>query len=148
MPPLRRGGSGTADTKINLSDSRSEAEWEYAARSGGDDFPYAGHARVKVIAWIAANAGGVTQPVRTRPATRWGLHDLSGNVWEWCWDRHGSYPSASVTDPQGPSLGSERVVRGGSWHVEPPAARVAARGGRKPTYSDYPIGFHVVRTLL
>ncbi len=115
----------------------TEAEWEYAARAGssarwsfGDN-----EAQLKEYAWYSENSGGKTQSVARKKPNAWGLYDMHGNVWEWCQDWYGKYPSGSVTDPTGPSSGSYRVLRGGSWDSSAGYCRSAYRfhytpGGR------------------
>jgi formylglycine-generating enzyme required for sulfatase activity len=74
----------------------------------------------------------------------WGLYDMHGNVWEWCSDWHGDYPSRDVTDPKGPSVGKERVHRGGCYLVEGIKCRSAARNWDPPGDTYYYLGFRVV----
>jgi formylglycine-generating enzyme required for sulfatase activity len=95
----------------------TEAEWEYTARAGsttgycfGDD-----ESLLSEYAWYDKNSENKTHPVATRKPNAWGLYDMHGNVWEWCEDRYGDYPSGKVTDPVGTSDGSFRVLRGGGW---------------------------------
>ncbi len=88
----------------------TEAEWEYAARA---ETTGARHGELDAIAWYDVNSGSQTHPVKQKAANAWGLHDMMGNVWEWCLDWHGDYPNGSVTDPTGPMSGAERVFRGG-----------------------------------
>jgi formylglycine-generating enzyme required for sulfatase activity len=85
----------------------TEAEWEYAARSGGND--------IDAVAWYSGNSGSRTHPEGLKKPNGLGLYDMTGNVWEWCSDWSGLYPSVGVTDPVGPSSGSDHVIRGGSW---------------------------------
>ena len=94
----------------------TEAEWEYAARAG-TDLLYSGSDVLDEVGWFSANSGGTTHPVATKLPNAWGLYDLSGNAYEWVWDRYGSdyYNSSPSTDPVGPSNGSSRVTRGGCY---------------------------------
>jgi formylglycine-generating enzyme required for sulfatase activity len=90
----------------------TEAEWEYAARAGTTGARYG---ELDTIAWHNGNVWSQTHPVKQKKANAWGLYDMIGNVWEWCSDRYGEYPTGSVTDPMGPGSGSLRVSRGGGW---------------------------------
>jgi formylglycine-generating enzyme required for sulfatase activity len=124
----------------------TEAEWEYAARA---DKPteYAGSNDVKEVAWTSSNSEGRPHHVGTRNANAWGLHDMSGNVWEWVWDWYaGSYPGDASTDPNGPSAGVNRVLRGGSFSGGAVFARVASRYGVAPTNRDLLAGFRLARS--
>ena len=95
----------------------TEAEWEYAARGGNKSrgYKYSGSNTIGDVAWYWDISGKKTQPVKTKKPNELGLYDMSGNVYEWCEDWYGSYGSASQTNPKGPSTGSRRVYRGGSW---------------------------------
>ena len=127
----------------------TEAEWEYSARAGtttkyfwGHDDSIAGN-----YSWYNDNSNGKTHPVGEKLANAWGLHDMAGNVWEWCKDKWGSYPSGVVTDPKGAQNGDSRVFRGGSWDDSTRAIRSAIRSGVAPaSWGDY-IGFRVVRDV-
>jgi sulfatase modifying factor 1 len=124
----------------------TEAEWEYAARAGKPT-EYAGANDVKEVAWIGRNSGGRPHRVGTRNANAWGLHDMSGNVWEWVWDWHAdSYTGAATTDPRGPSDGAYRVLRGGAFLFGAVDARVAYRYRFGPTYRDGDAGFRLARS--
>jgi formylglycine-generating enzyme required for sulfatase activity len=135
----------------------TEAEWEFAARGGvvethgraslpgaspqpqfaGSDFP-------DDVAWYDQNNEYETKPVGLKFPNRLGLYDMSGNVWEWCWDRYGDYSEQPQTDPKGPSGGPLRVLRGGSWYHIAGSSRVAYRSGNAPdSYGDY-IGFRLL----
>ncbi|MBM3903474.1 MAG: formylglycine-generating enzyme family protein [Verrucomicrobia bacterium] len=107
----------------------TEAEWEYAARAGTTGARYG---ELDTIAWWYGNAGNQTHPVKQKAPNAWGLYDMLGNVWEWCSDWSGEYPTGSVTDPTGPNSGSVRVIRGGSWSDGARDARSADRDGRVP----------------
>ena len=122
----------------------TEAEWEYAAR-GGHKSPkvqtmYSGSGNIDEVAWYKNNSEVNTHPVKSLKANSLGLYDMSGNVWEWCSDRYGAtyYKDCSnngadtVTDPQGPETGFDRVIRGGSMFNDPGDCRVSYRGKDVP----------------
>ena len=121
----------------------TEAEWEYAARAGTTGAQYG---ELDEIAWYGGNSGGRTHPVGEKLANAWGLRDMLGNVWERTGDWYGRYPSGSVTDPQGPSTGSGRVVRGGGWGSLAGDVRSADRLNFSPGARYKFIGFRLVRT--
>jgi formylglycine-generating enzyme required for sulfatase activity len=135
----------------------TEAEWEYACRAGTttpyhfgenistDQANYLG----EVI--LAFGKKGVfrkkTTPVGSFPANAWGLHDMHGNVWQRCQDWYGKYPQQDVVDPQGPKIGTDRVMRGGAWGVTPDYLRSACRYKLVPTWGDDGIGLRVCFNL-
>lgn len=114
----------------------TEAEWEYAARGGNkaQGYLYSGSNTIGDVAWYTSNSSSTTHPVKTKQANELGIYDMSGNVWEWCADWYGSYSSSAQTDPVGPSSGSNRVLRGGSWYRNATSCRVAYRSYNTPTY--------------
>ena len=95
----------------------TEAEWEFAARGGNKSrgYQYSGSKTLDEVAWYESNSSGKTHPVGSKAPNELGLFDMSGNVWEWCQDWKGEYPSTRQTDPKGPDSGTYRVGRGGSW---------------------------------
>ena len=107
----------------------TEAQWEYAARGGNksEGYIYSGSNTIDDVAWYHDNSSHTTHPVKTKASNELGIYDMSGNVWEWCSDWYGSYSSAAQTDPAGPSTGSNRVYRGGSWNFGATYCRVAKR---------------------
>ncbi len=123
----------------------SEAQWEYACRAGGTD-PYAGTGKMDEMGWYEANSGGKTQPVGTKQPNVWGLYDMHGNVWEWCADWKGDYSSGAVKNPQGPSLGFYRVLRGGSGYNGASYCTSSRRGSSDPSDAHYSYGFRLVKT--
>ena len=136
----------------------TEAEWEYAARAGTTGARHRDWADLREeldgVAWWIGNSGnrynelgsGGTHPVGQKRANAWGLHDMLGNVSEWTADWYGDYPGGAVTDPTGPSTGSYRVIRGGSWSDDPILVRSAFRNYYSPGYRYNNIGFRLVRT--
>lgn len=125
----------------------TEAEWEYAARGGSKSQGYtnaAGSNTVGDVAWYDGNSGSKTQVAGTKKANELGLYDMSGNVWEWCWDWYGDYSASAQTNPRGPSSGSARVLRGGSWHNIATYVRPANRYDGTPSNRSHNFGFRLV----
>ena len=148
-----------------------EAEWERAARGGidGQRFPWG-----NTISWVRANyyatpsfvlGAGVTYDVNptegynptlndgvtpyTSPGgtfapNAYGLNDMAGNVWQWCWDWYGDYTSAAQTDPHGPTSGTQHVYRGGGWNSQATFCRVAVRYSNPPESVANSVGFRCV----
>lgn len=124
----------------------TEAQWEYAARGGNRSrgFQYSGSDGLGAVAWYENNSGGRTHEVGLKSPNELGLYDMSGNVFEWCNDLSGTYPSYSVTNPKGASSGSGRVCRGGSWaNISPVDCRVAFRLFNTPENRDIIFGFRL-----
>jgi len=122
----------------------TEAEWEYACRAGTTGTRYG---ELHKIAWYNGNSDGKTHPVGTKAPNAWGLYDMLGNVWEWCQDWYGDYPSGSVAGPTGPSTGSGRVFRGGSWSNGTRYQRAAYRGSDSSGHRYHDLGFRLTRSV-
>ena len=123
----------------------TEAEWEYAARGGNKSshYKYSGSNDIFYVAWYHDNSGYGTHAVGTKKANELGIYDMSGNVREWCSDWYGDYSAGAQTNPQGPSSGSRRVLRGGSWYDGTGRCRVSSRYG-DPGLSDGDYGLRLV----
>jgi formylglycine-generating enzyme required for sulfatase activity len=120
----------------------TEAQWEYACRAGsegtycfGDD-----ENQLDQYAWFGDNSNGRTHPVGQKQPNVWRLHDMHGNVFEWCLDWYGAYPASSQENTMDGSL---RVSRGGSWRGRPESLRSADRGRSVPDHRYYSLGFRV-----
>ncbi|MEI6150446.1 MAG: formylglycine-generating enzyme family protein [bacterium] len=124
----------------------TEAEWEYACRAGTTTRFTTGDNDTDLdrVGWYESDSGGTTHPVGQKQANAWGLYDMHGNVWEWCRDWYGTYDSGAATDPTGPSSGSGRVLRGGSWFTNVGFCRSAARSCHDPAVTSFNRGFRVV----
>jgi len=126
----------------------TEAEWEYAARGGNRSrgYKYSGSNTAGDVAWYEDNSEGTTHPVGIKLANELGIHDMSGNVWEWVNDWYGNYAADLKTDPQGLSWGSYRVYRGGSWIFFARDVRVSARHNISPGMGLRTVGFRLARS--
>jgi formylglycine-generating enzyme required for sulfatase activity len=130
----------------------TEAEWEFAARGGNSSagYLYSGSNTKGDVAWYGANSGSSTHTVGTKAANELGIYDLSGNIYEWCWDWYGNYVGTPQTDPKGPASGNGRAMRGGSFFYDDGSGRVAYRGvdfviSNNRSYGAY--GFRCVQTI-
>jgi len=125
----------------------TEAEWEYACRAGSTTKYCFGDTESELAeyAWCDANSQRITHPVGKKKPNGWGLYDMHGNVWEWCWDWYGEYGAGPESDPLGPETGSYRVHRGGSWRDDAGYCRSARRDYFTPGDELYLLGFRVSR---
>ncbi len=148
LTPVYDLSNWSADWNANGYRLPTEAEWEYAAKGGanGNDTKYSGSDNVDEVAWYRDNSGGHTHEVGTKHPNELGIYDMSGNVWEWCWDWYSSsyYNSSPQDNPKGPDSGTERVLRGCSWYYYANYVRVAFRGNASPGSPFF--GFRILRT--
>ena len=130
----------------------TEAEWEYAARGGNKSkgYKYSGSNIIGDVAWYNSNSSAMTHQVGTKAPNELGLYDMSGNVWECCsdWYDENYYSSSPSNNPTGPTSGSYRVDRGGSWGNNARSCRVSYRDRSTPDYRDCYYGFRLVCSSL
>lgn len=126
----------------------TEAQWEFAARGGtkSKNYKYSGSNNISKVAWFDETTYEKgPKPVGLLKPNEIGIYDMSGNAWEWCKDNFGRYSSKSSTNPTGPGSSPFRVIRGGSWYYVSDLARLTARDGPYPHYTNYNYGFRIVR---
>jgi formylglycine-generating enzyme required for sulfatase activity len=132
----------------------TEAEWEYACRAGsttrycfGDDRLQLGEYAWFAYEWVGPSSDLHSHSVGKKKPNAWGLHDMHGNVWEWCQDWYESdyYAESPTEDPPGPSTGSSRVYRGGGWYSDAWLCQSSYRFGFRPSLRNFSLGFRVAR---
>lgn len=139
------GDSVTWNQNANGYRLPTEAEWEYACRAGTTTAYFFGD---EITTGQVNYGGGSTSEASTYPANAFGLHDMHGNVWEWCWDRYAPYPADAQTDPTGAETGDTRLLRGGSYFDgQAQYLRSAMRVHYPPTTRYFDVGFRVARSI-
>ncbi|MFK7950405.1 MAG: SUMF1/EgtB/PvdO family nonheme iron enzyme [Saprospiraceae bacterium] len=136
------------DSKANGYRLPTEAQWEFAAIGGREvkKYRYAGGNYMNDVSWNGENSQGEVHLVGQQKPNELGLYDMSGNVWEWCWDWHKTgYEGHGSLNPTGPDFGSNKVMRGGSWFSEDYYLRPRTRTMDLPTTRDVDLGFRLVR---
>ena len=151
------GISSVCDWSANGYRLPTEAEWEYACKGGTTTDFYSGRltngdcsqldANLDKIGWYCGNSGDSTHEVGQKEPNKYGLYDMSGNLFEWCWDLYGTYTSTPETDPKGTTAGTYRVLRSGPYCYNANYSRSANRNSSfPPATRNNIIGFRVVRT--
>ena len=123
--------------------------WEYFARASVPSL-YAGSNKVDQVAWYKENSSGSTQPVAQKRENAWGLYDISGNVWEWCYDTYleDTYHDRGTEPVEDPVVQSDgpKVIRGGSWSYEPEGLTLFYRSRLAAKFKTSRVGFRIVRS--
>jgi formylglycine-generating enzyme required for sulfatase activity len=144
-----RGQKVSCNFKANGYRLPTEAEWEFAARGGnlskgtlfsGSNDPFA-------VGWYKENSNGKMKPGKQKSPNELGIFDMSGNLWEWCWDYYGGYAGEEIFDPKGPEKGNDRVLRGGSWYYESNVARNSNRFYTSPNSRSATFGLRIVKKV-
>ncbi|WP_427194280.1 formylglycine-generating enzyme family protein [Treponema denticola] len=147
IPTVNNADWNEAELDMNKKGFRlpTEAEWEWAAKGGTDDKWAVTNteAELKNYAWYNSNSGDKTHEVKKKTPNGYGLYDMSGNVYEWCWDWYGTIPASPGADYTGPDSGSGRVDRGGSWRINAFSCTVGHRYLDSPYYRDGYLGFRL-----
>lgn len=148
----KKGPNFICNFKANGYRLPTEAEWEFAAKGGtvSKNYRYSGSSTLEDVAWYKTNSKGSPHTVGTKLPNELGIYDLSGNVWEWCWDWYNKdfYMQEKSDNPKGPEMGERKAVRGGSWDSQPNYVRPSNRISTIPSKSHEFYGFRVARSVI
>jgi formylglycine-generating enzyme required for sulfatase activity len=125
----------------------TEAEWEYACSGGGRHMSFCGGNDIEAVAWFNGNSNNQGHPIGGKQGNYFGIHDMSGNVWEWVLDWKGNYRGDREQDPVGPALSATRVRRGGSWQYGVDQAGRSWRSSGYPDDRALDIGFRLAHPV-
>ena len=147
LPPCYDTNTWKCNFEANGYRLPTEAEWEYAARSGTSTAYFFGDSPAKLgeYAWFEKNSGGHPRPIGQKQPNPWGLFDMAGNVWEWCNDFYkvDFYTESPKQDPRGPNEGQNKVLRGGAWRFSAENCRSGYRYNENPGYADVCFGYDI-----
>lgn len=124
----------------------TEAEWVHAAKAKGKN-RYAGSDNPDLVSWYRKTSNHRPHHIGKLQPNQWGLYDMTGNVWEWCWNNHAQHPEEDQIDPMGPKSGHSRLLKGGAWDFNAPGGRLDNRNRRGPYYKDYATGLRLARSV-
>ncbi|WP_162523819.1 SUMF1/EgtB/PvdO family nonheme iron enzyme [Flavobacterium sp. LMO8] len=146
----KKGPNIICDFNANGYRLPTEAEWEFAAKGGKNSksYNFSGSNNLDEVAWHKGNSKKTPHTVGTKNHNEIGIYDMSGNVWEWCWDWYNKdfYKMEKGNNPHGPEMGDRRTVRGGSWDSQPNYVRPANRISTEPNKTHEFYGFRIVKT--
>jgi sulfatase modifying factor 1 len=149
---FKNGPNYICDFKANGYRLPTEAEWEFAAKGGklSKETKYSGGDNANQIAWHKSNSNGTPHTIGTKMPNELGIYDMSGNLWEWCWDWYNEdyYKTENINNPIGPEMGEKRTVRGGSWDSNFDYLRPANRISTYPDKTHQFYGFRIAKSIL